>query len=278
MADAKLDVVGNWTEIKLMILKEYSNAYTQILKNQSVIRGYAYIDGFAGAGNHISKTTGEEIDGSPTIALRHDYSHYHFVDMDGDRADRLKQRFSGEKKVTVHQGDCNEILLKEIFPRYRHEEFRRALCLLDPYGLNPRWEVIYRAGQMRSIEIFLNFMIMDANMNVLWENPDQVPSSQIVRMNEFWGDESWRQAAYVEEDGLFGAMPRKRSNEDVVKAYQQRLKKIAGFQYVPDPIPMKNKNGAVIYYLFFASHNEKGDKIARHIFKKYRDGGTPHGQ
>jgi hypothetical protein len=33
---------------------------------------------------------------------------------------------------------------------------------------------------MKSIEIFLNFMVMDMNMNVLWKNPDAVAPEQIV--------------------------------------------------------------------------------------------------
>jgi hypothetical protein len=35
---------------------------------------------------------------------------------------------------------------------------------------------------------------------------------------------------------------------------------------------MKNQKGVVIYYLFFASHNETGNKIAKAIFQKYRKG------
>ena len=56
MANIKLDEVGQWTEIKLQILRDYSAAYSTILRRQSAIRHYAYIDGFAGAGSHISKT------------------------------------------------------------------------------------------------------------------------------------------------------------------------------------------------------------------------------
>ena len=40
---------------------------------------------------------------------------------------------------------------------------RRALCLLDPYNINLKWEVIETAGKMGSVEVFLNFMIMDIN-------------------------------------------------------------------------------------------------------------------
>jgi three-Cys-motif partner protein len=141
--------------------------------------------------------------------------------------------------------------------------------LLDPYCLNVNWDVLYKAGQMGSVEVFYNFMIMDANRNILWTNPDDVPPSQIERMNAFWGDNSWRKAAYEASRGLFGEMLEKTTNRAIIKAYQTRLIKIAGFKYVPDPMPMRNIKGVEIYYLFFATHNEIGAKIARSIFKKY---------
>ena len=52
------------------------------------------------------------------------------------------------------------------------------------------------------------------------------------------------------------------------------MRRVAGFRFVPDPIPMRNSKGAVVYYLFFASHNEAGDRIARQIFRKYRSRGV----
>jgi three-Cys-motif partner protein len=271
MKNERLDVVGYWTEIKLQILQEYANAYAQILKNQTFIKHVAYIDGFAGAGTHISKESGEEIEGSPARALsiRPPFSHYHFVEMNAARAKRL-HRMAAHQNATIYQGDCNEVLLQEIFPHCRYEDYRRALCLLDPYDLNPNWEVVKTAGGMRSIEIFLNFMIMDANMNVLKKNPDSVAPEQALRMTKFWGDESWRTFAYRTEQGLFGSIVEKTSNEAVIAAYRERLKKVAGFKYVPDPLPMCNSTGAVVYYLFFASHNSTGNRIAEHIFKKYR--------
>jgi len=64
-------------------------------------------------------------------------------------------------------------------------------------GLDLSWEVIYTVGQMKSIDIFLNFPVADMNRNVLWRKPEGVTATQINRMNRFWGDESWRQEAYV---------------------------------------------------------------------------------
>ena len=43
---------------------------------------------------------------------------------------------------------------------------------------------------------------------------------------------------------------------------------------VPEPIPMRNKTGAVVYYLFFASPNKTGAKIVKDIFNTYRNRGT----
>jgi hypothetical protein len=46
--------------------------------------------------------------------------------------------------------------------------------------------------------MFLNFPVMDMNRNAIWKNPEKVSKSGIKRMTTFWGDESWRDAAYVE--------------------------------------------------------------------------------
>jgi three-Cys-motif partner protein len=260
-------------------LRDYSQAYAQILGSQRYIRHYAYIDGFAGAGSHVSKTTGKEIEGSPAIALRVQppFSHYHFIDLSGKRVDRLRRLAAGYANVTVYEGDCNSVLLNQVFPECRYDQYRRALCLLDPYDLNPSWSVVETAGRMQSIEIFLNFMIMDANMNVLKKNPDAILPLQAQRMTEFWGDDSWRKIAYTTHRGLFGDIESKTTNDAIVAAYRNRLLEVAGFKCVPEPMPMRNSTGSIIYYLFFASNNKTGDKIARAVFKKWKDKGVPDG-
>jgi three-Cys-motif partner protein len=62
----------------------------------------------------------------------------------------------------------------------------------------------------------------------------------------------------------------KQSNEAIVEAFRERLKRVAGFPYVPDPLPMKNRTNAVVYYLFFASQKPVAKKIIDDLFKKYR--------
>jgi three-Cys-motif partner protein len=162
--------------------------------------------------------------------------------------------------------------VSEVFPRLRYEDFTRGLCLIDPYGLDLDWDVIKTAGQLKTIEVFLNFPVMDMNRNVLWHDASRVDPIQRQRMTRYWGDESWRQVAYTTENDLFG-FERRTDNETIATAFRDRLRDIAGFRHVPEPIPMRNSTGATVYYLFFASPKAVADKIVTQIFDKYRDYG-----
>lgn len=272
----KHDEVGYWSEIKLDIVKKYASAYSTILAKQNVVRAHLYIDAFAGAGTHLSKTTGEMIAGSPVnaMAIQPPFSELHFIDMDGTRTGELRGIAADDRRVIVHDGDCNEVLLRDVFPRCRYEDYRRALCLLDPYGLSVDWDVLKTAGQMKSVEIFYNFMIMDANMNALKKDPSKVARDQSARMDAMWGDNSWRSSAYKTTQDLLGDVETKDSNDAIAEAFRKRLKQVAGFAYVPKPIPMRNEQGAVIYYLYFASPKDVGGKIVEEIFETYRTRGA----
>jgi hypothetical protein len=65
----EFDEIGYWSELKLEIIEKYRAAYTTTFVNFPYLKKY-YIDGFSGAGIHLSKTTGAPIEGSPTRALR----------------------------------------------------------------------------------------------------------------------------------------------------------------------------------------------------------------
>jgi three-Cys-motif partner protein len=273
----KFDRVGEWSELKLQIIKEYAAAYSQILTAQKSPRlAHLYIDAFAGAGTHISKRSGSEIPGSPTIALevRPKFCEYHFIDLDRERAAELRRLAEGRKDFYVYEGDCNDLLLERVFPRARFKDYRRALCLLDPYGLHLNWEVIRAAGEMGSIDMFLNFPVGDMNRNVFWRNPDGVAPADIQRMNAFWGDESWRTVVYSSEGNLFGYLEKGADNEGVARAFRDRLKTAAGFKSVSEPLPMRNSKRVIIYYLFFASQKPVAGKIIRDIFDKHRKTGA----
>ena len=274
----EFDEIGYWSEMKLDIVKMYAKAYSTILARQPGLSHY-YIDGFAGAGFHLSRTTGTLVAGSPLNALSIDppFKHHFLIDLDGSRIEQLRQVVGDRTDVTLREGDCNAVLLRDVFPNIRYEQYRRALCLLDPYGLQLDWAVISAAGQLRTIDLLLNFPIMDINRNALWSDAERVPPSHVARMTAFWGDTSWQQIAYRKsaQENLFGEPSvQKVSNEEVVGAFRERLQEVAGFQYVSKPIPMRNSTGAVVYYLIFASQYAVARNIADHIFATYGQRGV----
>jgi three-Cys-motif partner protein len=270
----KFDEIGDWSELKLEIVENYGAAYTKAFANQKGLKKY-YVDAFSGAGVHVSKRTRGQVEGSPARALKVSppFDHFYFIDMDADKTKHLATICQGRGDVDIVPDDATSYLTQKLLPTIQYKKFNRALCLLDPYGLHLDWDVMLQAGQSKAIDLFLNFPVMDMNRNAIWRTPDNAPKDGIERMNRFWGDESWRQAAYVESDqgNLFSARELiKQDNVAIVKAFQKRLQTDAGFEFVPDPLPMRNSNKAVVYYLFFASQKPVAKRIIEDIFKKHR--------
>lgn len=272
MVTMKHDEIGHWTQMKLVIIKKYAEAYSKIMLKNPLLH-HVYIDAFAGSGLHVSKSTGDLIAGSPLNALRVEppFKEYHFIDLDRAKIDSLREIANKLKDVNIYAGDCNQILLEKVFPRVRYEDFRRGLCLLDPYGLHLHWNVIKKAASMTSIEIFLNFPLYDMNLNVLWHKPEKVTEKQRARMRAFWGDDSWQKEAYASQPGLFEPMLEKTTSHEFAEGFRKRLIDVAEFKFATKPLPMSYKN-RVLYYLLFASNNATGFKIAQEIFDNYSRG------
>jgi three-Cys-motif partner protein len=270
------DEIGVWSEVKLDIVKKYAAAYTTIMESQRARiprLSWIYVDAYAGPGYHLSRQSGELVEGSPLIALNTNpaFHEYHFIDADAARARQLRELAGTRSDVFIYSDDCNMVLRQQIFPRAQFRDYKRALCLLDPYNIDLEWAVIEAAGRSGSIELFVNLMIMDINRNAMRKDPDKSLVSKMGQLTRLWGDESWRAAGYDNEPDLFEQMRSyKVSNEKFAEAFRRRLQEKAGFKHVPSPMPMKNRTGAVIYYLYFASPNPTGMKVVTDIFNDYR--------
>ncbi|HEX8816932.1 MAG TPA: three-Cys-motif partner protein TcmP [Terriglobales bacterium] len=276
MSSPLVDEIGPWTEVKLDILRRYAVEYSRILTNQtSPAFWHVYVDAFAGTGFHLSRSSGEMVPGSPLNALliRPPFREHHLIDLNGDKIANLKALVGDRRDVHLYHGDCNNVLLDEVFPQVQFPDRRRGLCLLDPYKLTLNWEVVREAGSMGSLEVFINFPIHAINRAVLHHDAGGVSAANITRMNAFWGDESWREFAYEKVPNLFGDVElEKVTNSRFAEAFRQRLKKVAGFKRVPEPLPMRNSIGSTVYYLFFASHKGTAEDIVTYIFDKFGRG------
>jgi three-Cys-motif partner protein len=229
-ADLKFDEIGYWSELKLQIVQEYGSAYTKAFSGAGKGLKKYYIDAYSGPGVHISKSTKDRVEGSPSRALKivPKFDHFYFIDIREDKTDYLEQLCGQRPDVSIYTEDSGPLLTEKILPSIQYEKFNRALCLLDPYGLHLDWQVMLQAGRSRAVDMFLNFPVMDMNRNAIWHNPEKVPQGGLARMTRFWGDESWRNAAYVarpQQDLFLPTQFNKQSNDVIVAAFRERLKK-----------------------------------------------------
>jgi len=266
----RYDEIGPWSERKLEIIRKYAAAFSTVMTSQGF--RYVYIDAFAGSGTHISKTTRKLVPGSSLSVLQVDppFAHYYFVDTSASKLEELTLCTNERTDVTILRGDCNEILPRDVFPQVQYKRYERGLCFLDPYGAHVKWSTIEAAADTKAIDIMLNFSVLDINRNMYWRSG--VNSKQEPRLTALWGDASWGQL-YDVEPGLFSDMAEKKGNEALANAYAKRLRDVAGFKHSARPLEVRNKSGAVMYYLLFASHKPLAVKIANDIFKYYR---KPH--
>lgn len=270
-----LDRIGIWSEIKLAVLQEYASAFTRLLKAKSWCRGCCYVDAFAGAGVHVSKATGEMVAGSPVNALlvTPPFDRIVLIDVDAEKVDSLTELCGHDKRVEIFPGDCNEVLSGRVAPLLAYSSYWRGLCVLDPYGIHGKtlkWQTIRQLSDLNTVDVFLNFPVMDINRNTLRRCLRDSSPANIMAFKEFWGGEEWVDKMY--QPNLFGDLDKVGTNRTLAALFQSRLREVAGFQFVPDPILMKNTTGGELYFLFFASHQPVAQKIVEDIFRKYGGG------
>ena len=82
------------------IIKKYASAYSRILSSKSFIH-HVYIDGFCGAGRHLSKDGSRIISGSPLTVLKvkPPFEEYYFIDMDPKKVVYLKRQVGNRKNA-----------------------------------------------------------------------------------------------------------------------------------------------------------------------------------
>lgn len=264
---ATIDEVGSWTETKLKIIEAYAKEYSKILANNHLY--YIYVDGFAGAGKHFRKGSNTIISGSPkrVLDIIPPFNEYHFVEIEDIKVTELMSIVQNRPEAKVYKGNCNEILPKVIFPTITFSNKKRGFCLIDPYGLDLEWQVIKKAGEMGTVDLLINFPIMDINRNILRNTVDNISQNNVKRMCNYWGDDSWKAVAYDAYQNLFGLPMRiPYAGNKLRDRFNERLHSLAGFKYVAKPLRMRNVKHSTVYYLFFASQKEVAVKIMQYIF------------
>lgn len=139
------------------------------MKNKPAWSGLGYVDLFSGPGMCRLRETGEEIDGSPLIALNSPkpFDSFVFADTSADALRAVRERFRGRQAAvvpeTVH-GDCNENI-SEIVSLLPHSHLH--LAFLDPTGLHVRFDTIRTLTADRRVDLIISVMdLLDVVRNI----------------------------------------------------------------------------------------------------------------
>ena len=189
--------IGYWSELKLEIVEKYGSAYTRAFAHSPNLKKY-YIDGFSGAGRHVAKRTGQEVEGSPARALKISppFDGFYFIDLNPRKTGYLQLICEGRSDVKIHTGDSSAHLIRTILPTIQYEKYTRALCLLDPYDTAHGLGSHAARRKVSRGRYVPEFPGNGHGGDAIWQQPERVPKDGVERMNHFWGDESWRTAAY----------------------------------------------------------------------------------
>lgn len=280
--------VGPWAKEKLAALGQYLEFYTTALKNQSWLKGTAFVDGFAGPGLSPVRTKDkgtndatlfgppdqaevEYLKGSPRVALdiQTPFSSYVFIERAADRIAELKtleEEYRGKRKIDIRQGDANAEILNWL---KSHPDWKayRAVVFLDPFGMQLPWSTIEALAATKAIEVIINFPLDMAIQRTLTKS-GEIPETWQKRLDALFGSSEWRQLVYEESNDLFGARPAKRkdSGDRLLEWYRGRLKK--AFGHVSTARLIKNTRGNPLYYLIWAGPHKLGMKGAEYVLGK----------
>lgn len=243
---------ARWPALKLEIIRRYASAYSRVMSRQAGL-AYYYIEGFSGSDVPLDPLNGDLVAGHPLNVLRVEppFRHHFLLDLDGGRAATLRQHVGARPDVTLLEGDGNALLLGDVLPRVRADDYRRALCVLDPCGLGLDWRVIQAAGRLRTLDLFVSLPATDERGEPLW-TPANRDKEQRTRV---WGDDSWRD------------VPADR----IAAAFARRLREVARFENVLEPLPIAaGAADAPAAHLFFASRANTANDVIEEILAPWR--------
>lgn len=216
----------------------------------------AYVDGFSGPGQY----SGGE-DGSPIIALKAAKEHaerirgkvaFLFVEKDPERAAFLEERVAelappSNFEIQIEKGRTFEEAFGDFRRRYvdRMGRLPPTFAFIDPFGwTGAPFSVVQYILSQASCEILITFMYEEINRFL--GHPDQE-----ANFDSLFGTSSWRDGV-----NLSGAGERDRFLHDL---YLRQLRESARAKYARS-FRMRNANGAIDYYLFYATNNILGLK------------------
>lgn len=244
---------GSWVRDKKYYLERYLSVVTKAVGRKWDGK-LSYVDLFSGPGRSIIRETGEEIEGSPLVAMNFKFARYVFVDTP-DVISILNKRIAAHPRVSstsLIEGDCNDVI----------EEVRKAspadhltLAFIDPTGLQIHFETIQRLVQGRKMDLLMTIQLgMGITMNL-----PLYAASNGTALTNFLGNADWRKD--LESGGSVA-----QTSHRIMDRYIGQLRKL-GYETAENrPIPVRtDENNLLLYFIVLASRHRRGPDLWKKI-------------
>jgi three-Cys-motif partner protein len=240
---------GSWVHDKEYYLGRYLNIFTKGVgrKWQGKL---SYIDLFSGPGRCVIRSTGEEVEGSPFVALNCDFASYVFVDIP-EILSTLRARLKNHPKssqISFIEGDCNTVI----------DQVRKAspadhltVAFIDPTGLQIQFSTIKQLVQNRKMDLLMTIQLgMAIRLNLR-----SYSQGETAALSAYMGNEEWRKD--IEAGGSASQAARR-----IQQRYLQHLHTL-GYGTVKDrEIDIRSdRNNLLLYFMVLASRHELGEKF-----------------
>lgn len=256
-------LVQTWARDKLFYLRRYVEIFTAAMKDKWARR--VYIDLFSGPGRSIIEGTGEEIDGSPVIALQtlYPFTQLYFNDVDRDVTAALVARMGQPRpaNVTVSTMDCNVAAENARSILFAGPDAAKTLGLafIDPTAFHIGLDAIAHLTAGLRIDVIITVMTSYMTRFIA-ESGYEIP------MDRFFGSRDWRALVDLKAGG------EKITSRRILDFYEGKLRQL-GYTYFDDSVHVENSRERAIYHLVFASKNQLGSQFFKAISRR-----TPSGQ
>lgn len=247
--------LGIWFMDKLHYLKEYCSIFSTGMKNKWEHR--IYIDLFSGPGICITEDTGVEQYGSPLISLncKTPFTHYYFIDKNRDFIETLRYRSQDyQSNKTFINKDCNyaiDELLNQLPKKYAI-----FFTFIDPFNFEIEFNSIKKLTANRPMDLLITFHIGSLKRSI------HQPS---LKMKKFFPPLDWKELYRV------SYISGKIHERLLLDKYEEGLREV-GYKYFDDCILTRTIKNAPLYYLIFATKNEKGKEFYSKISMRSRTG------
>jgi len=230
-----------------------------------------YLDLFAGDDRNLSRTTGEQISGSPRVALdtRPPFSKLVFFELPA-QAERLEADLRADypdRDFDVVPGDCNETLgpvLQDL--GLKRWNWAPTFALIDQQAAEIRWSTLeqlsrFKRPETRKAELWLLFAPSMLPRGLGSEDAEAVERFT-GRITAMYGSEVWRDAYTARRRG---ALTGTDLRDELLNLMRWRIEKMLGYR-VTHSFGMKNTRGGPVYNMVFATDHDAGERIMNHIY------------